>query len=151
MNRAIQALDRRCESEGQTLSAGVVVVRWQGDQPCYLLVRAYNHWDFPKGIVGSEETPYKAAIREVYEETTLNDLVFHWGECYKETPPYAHRKVARYYIAESPSDIPSLPVSPELGRPEHHEYRWVDYQQARSLVSERLKPILDWAHEKVSP
>jgi hypothetical protein len=42
-----------------------------------------------------------------------------------------------------------LPVSPELGRPEHHEYRWVTYEEARSLLPLRLLPILEWAREKL--
>ena len=38
----------------------------------------------------------------------------------------------------------SLAVNPELGRPEHHEYRWVSIAGARLLVAPRLLPIVDW-------
>ncbi|MCK7577014.1 MAG: hypothetical protein MZV65_15020 [Chromatiales bacterium] len=33
------------------LSCGVVVVHWNRDHHDYLLLRAYNYWDFPKGVV----------------------------------------------------------------------------------------------------
>jgi len=84
------------------LSSGVVVVHWNRDHYDYLLLRAYNYWDFPKGVVETDESPLQAAIREVEEETTLTSLRFRWGDVYRETYPYNQgRKVARYYIAES--------------------------------------------------
>jgi bis(5'-nucleosidyl)-tetraphosphatase len=43
----------------------------------------------------------------------------------------------------------SLPVNPELGRPEHHEFRWVPHAEARRLLPERLQPVLAWVHELV--
>jgi len=138
--------------EHKTLSAGVIVVRrvqGQGDWH-YLLLRAYNYWDFPKGIVEAGEEPLGAARREVEEESGLTDLVFSWGHDYRETPPYGPGKVARYYVAETQQTEIILPISPELGRPEHHEYRWVSYQEVRELLAPRVVPILDWAHGRIS-
>jgi hypothetical protein len=43
-----------------------------------------------------------------------------------------------------------LPVNPELGHPEHNEFRWVTYKEARVLLPPRLRPILDWAGQKLS-
>jgi bis(5'-nucleosidyl)-tetraphosphatase len=126
-------------------SAGVVVVRLDGP-PRYLLLRAFAHWDFPKGLVEPGETPLAAAIREVKEETGLSDLAFRWGEVYCETPPYGRGKVARYYLAESQTGEVRLPVNPELGRPEHHEFRWVSYDEALKFLPPRLQAILAWAH-----
>jgi bis(5'-nucleosidyl)-tetraphosphatase len=40
----------------------------------FLLLRAFNHWDFPKGMVEAGEEPLAAAIREVREETLIADL-----------------------------------------------------------------------------
>jgi bis(5'-nucleosidyl)-tetraphosphatase len=129
-----------------------VVVRRDGAGPRYLLLRAYRHWDFPKGGVDPGETPLVAALREVAEETTLAGLRFPWGELYRETAPYGANKVARYYLAEAPPEPRvSLPVSPELGRPEHHEFRWVTYSDARALVRDRVRDVLDWAQRVVAP
>lgn len=128
------------------LSAGVVVVRREGNVWKYLLLRAYNYRDFPKGIVEAGEDPLEAACREVEEETGLSELSFRWGHGFSETEPYGQSKVARYYVAETLQDTIILPVSPELGRPEHHEYRWVNYQKARGLLVPRVTRILDWAY-----
>ncbi|RMD78012.1 MAG: hypothetical protein D6809_06825, partial [Gammaproteobacteria bacterium] len=66
---------------------------------------------------------------------------------YRETGPYGREgKVARYYLAESPGGEVRLPVSPELGRPEHDEWRWASYAEARALLPPRLQPVLAWAH-----
>jgi bis(5'-nucleosidyl)-tetraphosphatase len=129
----------------RTLSAGMVIVRPLDRECFYLLLRAYNFWDFPKGMVGPGENPFRAACREVEEETSLNNLRFPWGEIFCETEPYGAGKVARYYLATVSEPQVVLAVSTELGRPEHHEYRWLRYGEARALLSARLTAILDWA------
>lgn len=139
------------EEQKPLLSAGIIPVRFIAQRPHYLLLRVYNYWDFPKGVVEEGELPLAAALREVEEETTLVDLHFRWGTEYRQTAPYSYRqtKIARYYLAESSNGEVSLPVSEELGRPEHHEFRWLQYKEARLLLNERVKSILDWANDRV--
>lgn len=127
------------------LSAGVVVVRQSPSGWRFLMLRAYRNWDFPKGLVESEEDPFHAARREVTEETLISDLKFGWGEVFAETAPYSRNKVARYYIGETQTEAVTLPVRPELGRPEHHECRWLSLEEALELSSPRVEPILKWA------
>ena len=130
-------------------SAGMVLLR-RGDAGwrC-LLLRCYRNWDFPKGLVEEGEEPWAAAVREVAEETGLTALSFPYGEDCRDTEPYAHGKIARYYLAEAPSGEVHLPVSAELGRPEHHEFRWANWEEARGLLPARLLPILEWARGRV--
>ena len=130
-----------------TLSAGVVIVRLCPDQPRYLMLRAFNYWDFPKGVVEQGEDPQQAAIREVNEETglTLTLENFRWGKGYQETAPYGLGKIARYYMAESLEGEPYIPINPTLGKPEHEELRWVTYKEAQAILPPRLKAILNWA------
>jgi bis(5'-nucleosidyl)-tetraphosphatase len=130
-----------------TLSAGVVVVRRAAGQWRYLLLRAGSYWDFPKGMVEPGEDPLAAAIRETEEETTLTGLDFRWGRAYIETEPYGKNKIARYYLAESKTGEVNLPVSAELGHPEHDEYLWLDYEAARLLLVLRVQAVLDWARK----
>ncbi|MCX8048713.1 MAG: bis(5'-nucleosyl)-tetraphosphatase [Methylohalobius sp.] len=137
-------------SAPRCLAAGIVVIRWVNRTPYYLLLRAFSYWDFPKGSVEPGELPFEAAIREVKEETGLSDLVFRWGEVYCETLPYGKGKVARYYLAESSRGEVWLPLNPELGRPEHHAFRWLTYDEARPLLVPRLRAVLDWAHKIVT-
>ena len=133
-----------------TLSAGVIVVRREEGVWRYLILRAYNYWDFPKGIIEHGENPLVAACREVEEETGLKDLHFLWGNDYRETPPYGRGKVARYYVAETRQTRVVLPISTELRRPEHHEFRWLSFEEVRKLLSPRVTPILDWAHALIT-
>ncbi|NLG76457.1 MAG: NUDIX domain-containing protein [Xanthomonadaceae bacterium] len=132
------------------LSAGVVVVRDTPEGWRYLLLRAFTHWDFPKGMVEPGEDPLSAAVREVKEETLIEDLDFAWGHDYIETGPYSRGKIARYYLAKTSTAEVSLPVIEELGRPEHNEFRWVDEAEALELVSARVEPIVKWAAARLT-
>jgi len=126
------------------------VVRREAQDWRVLVLRAYRNWDFPKGLIERGESPFEAAVREAREETGIGDLVFRWGEDYRETEPYARNKVARYYLAETKAVRLTLPVNPELGRPEHHEYRWVDFVEAGRLLPPRLQSVLSWARARVA-
>jgi 8-oxo-dGTP pyrophosphatase MutT (NUDIX family) len=127
------------------LSAGVVVVHRDAGNLQFLLLRAYKNWDFPKGLVEAGEEPLAAALREVREETTLENLSFDWGRDFVETGPYNRGKISRYYLARSDETQIRLPINPQLGVPEHHEARWVGFEQALAMVSPRLLPVAHWA------
>lgn len=114
-----------------------------------LVLRAWRHWDFPKGRIEPGETPLAAALRESLEEAALDELAFPWGEVYRDTTPYAGGKVSRYFVAETRRQDVVLPINPELGRAEHHEGRWLAFPAARALLVPRLQEILDWAREVV--
>ena len=133
------------DGASKRLSAGVVVLRETPEGLRYLLLRAYKHWDFPKGMVEQDETPFAAARREVAEETGIDSLEFAWGEVYRETAPYARGKVARYYIARTEREDVALTPNPQTGIHEHMEYRWVDLTEALALVTPRVKHIIEWA------
>ena len=70
------------------LSAGVVVVRRTEDGWRVLLLRVYNYWDFPKGVVEAGEDPLTAARREDAKKPRSTICDFHWGEDFIETAPY---------------------------------------------------------------
>lgn len=133
------------ESRPYRLSSGAVVVRHTVDGYLFLMLRAFNHWDFPKGIVEAGESPLEGALREIAEETTLTNLEFAWGEDYVETGPYNRDKVARYHLVRTEQERVELPVNEELGRPEHNEFRWATLFEARDLASPRVRDVVDWA------
>lgn len=132
------------------LSAGVVITGPEQEPRRWLLLRAWRNWDFPKGKVEPGETPLQAALREVAEETGIVDLRFPWGEQWQETAPYNRGKVARYYLGRTGVHRIHLPISPGLGRPEHHEYRWAGDAEALQLLPPRLHPVFRWALEVVT-
>ena len=126
-------------------SAGIIVLRHVPEGWRLLLLRAFRNWDFPKGLIAVGEDPLAAALREAREETGLTDLAFSWGHVFRETAPYAGGKIARFYMAQTRIERIELPVSPELGRPEHHEWCWVSFDEARELLAPRLRFIVDWS------
>ena len=126
------------------LAAGAVIARRTSGDWLLLVLRAYRNWDFPKGMVEQGEEPFAAARREVAEETGLTDLEFPWGEEHCDTLPYASGKIARYFLAETAEESIRLPISAELGRPEHDEWRWVSFDEAEDLLPPRLAIILNW-------
>jgi 8-oxo-dGTP pyrophosphatase MutT (NUDIX family) len=132
-------------------AAGAVVFRRTERGLRILVLRAFKNWDFPKGLVEAGEEQLAAAKREIEEETGLSELDWPFGEDHKETAPYGNdRKVARYYLCETGEHDVKLPVSPELGRPEHQEYRWVSFDEAEDLLPPRLAVILDWARAAIT-
>ncbi len=145
----------------EILSAGIVPVRIIDGEPRLLVLRCYNYWDFPKGEVEPGEDPWAAAQREFSEETGLGvpgpvqrrsagtQNEDSGQPLYCETERYGRGKVARYYIALAPDGGVSLPISPELGFPEHHEYRWATFSEAERLFNARLRRVLAWARAQL--
>jgi len=129
------------------LSCGVILVRRTDDGWVTLMLRAFHHWDFPKGIRERGEEPMEAAVREVGEETGVTDLSFDWGDRFFETGPYSRGKVARYFIAATGQKDVEMGISPETGEPEHHEWRWVSFDEAYDLGSPRVRSIVQWARQ----
>lgn len=129
-------------------SAGIVPIRYaHSGLPELLMLRVYKLWDFPKGMLEGDEDHLTAAIRELQEETTLSECHFKWGHDFVETGPYSQGKYSRYFLGECLSGNVSLPINPELGRPEHHDFRWMSVPEARALVRPRLLPVFDWIEQ----
>jgi bis(5'-nucleosidyl)-tetraphosphatase len=133
-------------SNKTVLSAGVIVVRKEPDGWKYLFLRAFRNWDFPKGETQPGEPALETAIRETREETGITELRFDWGEVFTATEPYRRgRKVARYYLALTTADQVVFGVNPQIGGPEHHEYRWLCGPEIERIAPARLLPVIRWA------
>ncbi len=133
----------------QKLSCGAVLARHTDSGWMTLMLRAFHHWDFPKGLRELGEEPMDAALREVQEETGIDDLEFDWGDRFFETGPYSRGKVARYYIAKTEQESVEMGISPETGEPEHQEWRWVSFDEAYDLGSPRVRQIVQWARQVI--
>ncbi len=131
-------------------AAGAVVFRRTERGVRLLVLRAYANWDFPKGLVEKGEASFDAARREAREETGLSDLDYPFGDEHRDTLPYSNNKIASYYLAETEESKMTLPVSAELGRPEHDEFRWVSFDEAEDLLPPRLAIVLEWAKGKIA-
>jgi bis(5'-nucleosidyl)-tetraphosphatase len=132
-----------------TLAAGAVVLRRTDSTWRVLMLRVYNYWDCPKGVVEMGEDPVAAARREVFEETGIDQLDFQWGERFIETPPYSKNKVARYYVACTTTERVNLGINPVLGKAEHHEAQWLSFEEAITRAVPRLQRVLAWARDQI--
>ena len=53
------------------------------------------------------------------------------------------QKTATYFFADRVGKVePYLPVNPEIGKPEHDEFRWVKFDDLESLMPARLAPVV---------
>ena len=133
----------------ERLSCGAVVVRHADNGWLTLMLRAFRHWDFPKGIKETGETSLEAAVREIAEETGIRALDFPWGERFLDTGPYSRGKVARYYIVRTRREAIEMGISPETGQPEHHEARWMDFDTAYDVSAPRVRRVVQWARNVI--
>jgi len=131
-------------------SAGGVVFRSTSDGPVFLLIRdSYRNWGFPKGHIEKDESSEEAALREVREETGLDNVAAR-GKI--ETIDWFFRfrgklihKVCHFYLMES-----------EAGKtkPQRDEgitaCRWLPIEKARTVISYgNARGVLEHAYQKV--
>jgi 8-oxo-dGTP pyrophosphatase MutT (NUDIX family) len=127
----------------KVLSAGIVVVHYDGLRYRLLVLRAFDQWDFPKAQVENDADPLQTALGELEDATGIADPALHWGEDYRETVAYDDGRVSRYYLAQAPDQQVALRVPPGEGA-EDYGYRWVTAEEAEDVLPPRLAIILDW-------
>jgi dihydroneopterin triphosphate diphosphatase len=98
-------------------------------------------WQSVTGSVEGEETPIEAAIREVFEETSLNARQYnlqdwHASNVYEIYPHWCHRyapdvveNTEHLFGLELPEKL-SIKLAPD----EHVGYEWVDWREAAERV-----------------
>lgn len=131
-------------------SAGGVVFRVAEGRPLFLLIRdSYRNWGFPKGHIEEGERPASAAVREVAEETGLDELEVR-GDI--ETIDWYFRfrgrlihKSCHFYLMET---------SESNTAPQHAEgitaCQWVTYGEAHEAVSyANAREVLRRAREMI--
>lgn len=131
-------------------SCGAVVFRKGKGKVKYLLLHyEAGHWDFPKGNQEKNEKEEQTAIREVKEETGIEDSELADG--FKETLKYFYKKDEEtvykevvFFLAQANSEEVKLSF-------EHIGYAWMSYDNAyKRLTFNTSKELLSKAHQFIS-
>lgn len=129
-------------------SAGIILFRRTKEGPKFLLLyHGGPYWNFPKGKLEGE-TNFKAALREVNEETGLKQEELRFKSWFKVEDRFTYTrnkerifKVVTYYLAETKQKDIRIKIVPDTHEGEQHEgYGWFLYRDAhRLLISPTLK------------
>ena len=127
-------------------SGGVVFRKIEG-KIYFLLIRCRTSgwWVFPKGHVENEDNLLQTALREIYEETGLNDLqqIHDYLEIISFINHKGNKKNVHHYLFKTEKEKIILSE-------EHTEFKWLSFSEAYNLVDhENQKRILKFAYEKI--
>ena len=123
-------------------SCGAVVFKRQKDGIKYLLLHyEAGHWDFPKGNQEKNEKEEQTALREIKEETGIEDIEVRDG--FRETVNYYYKrgeetvyKEVIFFLAQSATADVKLSS-------EHIGYAWLGYDHAfKKLTFNSAKNLL---------
>ena len=53
------------------------------------------------------------------------------------------------YVVKEEEEEVEMGISPELGRPEHHEFQWIDFDHAYDISSPRVRLVVQWARQVI--
>jgi 8-oxo-dGTP pyrophosphatase MutT (NUDIX family) len=129
-------------------SAGGVVVRFNGAEPLFLLIRdSYGHWGFPKGHLERGEPADAAARREVLEETGLAAV-----ELLGAIASIDWRFRFRGNLIHKQCEFFLMKTLSEATRPQKSEgitaCKWSTHAEAQKLLAyENARGVLQRAHE----
>ncbi|MBI5732677.1 NUDIX domain-containing protein [Candidatus Jorgensenbacteria bacterium] len=133
------------------ISAGIIIYRKTSEGIKFLLLyHGGRYWNFPKGKLDQGEKSFRAALREVKEETGLSSNELRLKEWFKVYDRFTFTKnkekvfkIVMYYLAET--DNPIIKISSE-----HHGYGWFLLRDAlRMLMYPNLKSNLKKAYDNI--
>ena len=138
-------------------SCGILLFR-NDPNPSFLLMRHANRWDLPKGHVDEGETFMECALRELEEETGIQESQIKLDPDFKFIHQYTVTK-KRYgnvpklkeliiYLAELTEPV-------DINVTEHLGFEWFDWIPSHNIQTVTIDPLLaqvaDYWAEKKSP
>jgi 8-oxo-dGTP pyrophosphatase MutT (NUDIX family) len=137
------------------VSAGGVAFRFTKDQIEVALIAPAGEkqrWQLPKGLVGRDELPEAAALREVREEAGLEtelveplDTIEYWYYSGGQGKRVRFHKFVHFYLLRYTAG------SVEEHDQEVKEARWVEIGQAQAMLSfSSEKKVVKQAQEKLA-
>ncbi len=122
-------------------SCGFLIYRTQ-PQRSILLMKHPKRWDLPKGHVDDGETNFECALRELQEETGIEEHHLRIEDGFKFKDRYIvdskkgkKKKKLIIYLAELIADVEIVPT-------EHEGYEWVDWNPPHAIQKKTIDPLL---------
>lgn len=123
-------------------AAGIIVVRYFGEEMRVLALVKRNNYDIPKGEIEFEETDLAAALRETDEEANITELDFKWG----------YHKIlssrVTIFVATTTQEG-NIKVNPNTLEYEHEGLKWVTWDELFEKVYRFLIPGVEWAKNMI--
>ena len=129
-------------------SCGVLVFQTceNSNQKQFLLMKHKNRWDLPKGHVDPGETQLECALRELHEETAIQDTDITIDSDFRFSQQYEVRyrrnnyqpqwKELVIYLAELKQPV-------ELVITEHIGFEWFAWNPPHSIQEQTIDPLLE--------
>ena len=122
-------------------SCGFVIYR-EKPQRSILLMKHPKRWDLPKGHVDEGETNMQCALRELHEETGIEETHLNIVEGFKFKDRYIvenksgkKKKTLIIYLAELIAEVEIVPT-------EHEGYQWIDWNPPHTIQEKTIDPLL---------
>ena len=132
---------------GKENSCGAIVFRkHQGIVQYLLLHYGAGHWDFPKGHVEKNEKEEQTALRELKEETGIQDAEI--LENFKDSVKYFFKSGDETIFKEVVFFLAETHASEVIISSEHIGYAWLGYENAyKKLTFNNAKELLKKANQ----
>jgi len=130
------------------MGAGIIIARQSVAGWEVLALQATNQvslangggLDIPKGRQDLGESNWQCAVRETYEETSIQitdeDII---------SGPFSMDWLT-VWLAETSGQDPIFFPNPETGDFEHEGFSWIPFSEMEQYCYPYLRPYLEWAH-----
>lgn len=131
-------------------SSGAVVFREEdGERKYLLLYYGKGHWGLPRGNIEGEETEKETAVREIKEETGIEELEFVSG--FRETNDWYYHNSERKVHKQAVFFLARTPIEDVELSQEHSSYKWLSYGEALDkLTYENTREVLKEAKNSLN-
>ena len=125
-------------------SCGVIVFREQ-PRKSFLLMRHIDRWDLPKGHIDPGETDKQCALRELVEETGINESDIKLDSDFRFVHQYwisKDRKKPVHKLKELVIYLGWLLRDVEIELTEHADYACYDWDPPHTIQKKTIDPLL---------
>ena len=133
----------------EIVSCGFLIYRADPNRS-FLLMKHATRWDLPKGHVDEGETEMECALRELHEETGIQESDISLDPDFRFTSQYTVRYKRHGNVQKQKELIIFLA---ELRKPveivvtEHEGYQWFDWQPPHDIQENTINPLLEKVDE----